>query len=129
MKALVLLALLPVAAACAPAALAPPQSLAAGERAYQKCFACHATEPGRNDLAGPSLHGIVGRPVAAEPNFEYSAALKSFAQANPVWTKRLIDRFAADPEALVPGTSMAFHGMPDPAERAALLDYLESLGS
>ena len=35
---------------------------------------------------------------------------------------------AADPEALVPGTSMAFHGMPDPAEREALIDYLESLG-
>lgn len=128
MKALALLALLPVAAACAPVGPTAPPSLSAGERAYRKCFACHATEPGRNDLAGPSLHGIVGRPVAAAPGFEYSAALRSFALGHPAWTKELIDRFAADPEALVPGTSMAFHGMPDPAERAALLDYLESLG-
>ncbi len=124
-----LLAALPVAAACAPAAMPAPQSLSAGERAYQKCFACHATEPGMNDLAGPSLHGIVGRPVAAVPGFEYSAALEGFAEANPIWTKELIDRFAADPEALVPGTSMAFHGMADSAEREALLDYLGSLDS
>ena len=124
-----LLAALPVASACAPAAVTAPQSLTAGERAYQKCYACHATEPGKNDLAGPSLHGIVGRPIAAEPGFAYSAALKRFAQANPAWTQELIDRFAADPEALVPGTTMAFHGMADEEEREALLDYLESLGN
>ena len=128
MKGLALLALLPVAAAGAPAALRAPPSLSAGERAYQKCYACHSTEPGENELAGPSLHGIVGRPIAAEPGFEYSAALRRFAQANPAWTKDLIDRFAADPEALVPSTSMAFHGMADAAEREALLEYLESFG-
>jgi cytochrome c len=100
----------------------------AGERAYQKCYACHATEPGRNELAGPSLHGILGRPVAAVEGFDYSPAMRAFAAANPSWDRALLDRFAADPEALVPGTSMAFHGMPDPAERKALLDYLEGLG-
>ena len=129
MKALLLLAALPAAAACAPAVVTAPQSLSAGERAYQKCYACHAIEPGRNDLAGPSLHGIVGRPIAAERGFEYSPALRSFAQRHPAWTPELIDRFAADPEALVPGTTMAFHGMADAAERAALLDYLGSLGT
>lgn len=100
----------------------------AGERAYQKCYSCHAVEPGKNDLAGPSLNGIVGRPVASVPGFEYSRPLRRFAAGNPRWTRALIDRYAADPDALVPGTSMAFHGMPDPAERKALLDYLESLG-
>ena len=129
MRALLLLAALPVAAACAPAAVTASQSLSAGELAYQKCYACHATEPGRNDLAGPSLQGIVGRPIAAERGFEYSAALRSFAQRHPVWTPELIERFAADPEALVPGTTMAFHGMADEAEREALLDYLGSLGN
>lgn len=128
MKALLLLAALPVAAACAPAAVPAPQMLSAGERAYQKCYACHATEPGKNDLAGPSLHGIVGRPVAGVPGFDYSAALRRFAARHPKWSRELIGRYAADPEALVPGTSMAFHGMADAGEREALLDYLERLG-
>src|ERR671912_415303 len=78
--------------------------------------------------AGPSLHGIVGRPVAAVPGVDYSPAMKRFAAGHPRWTRDLLDRFAADPESLVPGTSMAFHGMPDANERKALLDYLESLG-
>lgn len=107
----------------------PASAVTAGERAYWKCYSCHATEAGKNDLAGPSLHAIVGRPVAAEPGFAYSPALKHFATKHRRWTRDLIDRFAADPEGLVPGTSMAFHGMPDPAERQALLDYLDSLGT
>ena len=113
-------------AACAAAATAPaPRQASTGERAYKKCYSCHALEPGRNDLGGPTLFGIVGRPVAAEPGFDYSPALRRFAAANPVWTRELIDCFAAAPEALVPGTSMAFHGIGDPAERRALVDYLE----
>ena len=99
-----------------------------GERAYEKCYSCHATEAGKDDLAGPSLHGIVGRPVATAPGFDYSPAMKRFAERNPRWTSELIERYAADPEALVPGTSMAFHGMPDAQERKALIDYLEGLG-
>ena len=116
------------AGACAAAPMPAAPAPSAGERAYQQCYSCHATEAGKNDLSGPSLHGIVGRPVAAVPGFDYSPALRRFAAANPRWTPELLDRFAADPEALVPGTSMAFHGMADAAERKALLDYLDSLG-
>jgi cytochrome c2 len=38
----------------------------------------------------------------------------------------LLGRFAADPESLVPGTTMSFHGISDPAERAAIIAYLEA---
>jgi cytochrome c len=100
---------------------------AAGERAYQKCYSCHALEAGRNDLSGPTLYAVVGRRIASEP-FDYSPSLTLFAEANPVWTVALLDRYVADPEALVPGTSMAFHGGGDAAERQALIDYLGRLG-
>ena len=113
------------AAACAVAAVAAPgKRPSAGERGYQKCYSCHALEPGRNDLQGPNLHRIVGRRVASESGFAYSPALRRWARANPRWTPALIDRFAADPEALVPGTSMHFIGIADPRERAALIAYL-----
>ena len=120
-----LAAALLAAAACAATATEPTAAPSpAGKRAYQKCYSCHALEPGKNDLGGPTLHAVVGRKIAAEP-FDYSRAMRAFAVANPVWTRDLIDRFAADPEELVPGTTMLFHGIDDPAERAALLDYLE----
>ena len=96
-----------------------------GERAYQKCYSCHALEPGKNDLTGPTLYNIVGRPIAAEPGFDYSPAMREFAAREGQWGKGLLDKFIADPQALVPGTSMTFFGISDPAERAALINYLE----
>lgn len=118
--------------ACAALATCAPQpregeaeQLVLGERAYRKCYSCHALEPGKNDLTGPTLHNIVGRRVAAEPDFEYSPALRALAAREPRWTKQLLDRLAADPEGLVPGTSMTFHGIADDAEREALITYLE----
>jgi cytochrome c2 len=96
----------------------------AGERAYLKCYSCHSVTSGET-LEGPDLAGIVGAPIAARPGFDYSPAFIRFAKANPVWTEELLDRFIADPEAVVPGTSMAFAGVGDPAERAAIIAYLE----
>ena len=111
------------------AAAAPVASpLARGERAFQKCYSCHSSEPGRSDLTGPTLHNIIGRRIASEHGFDYSPALKRFARSQPRWTRKLVSRFSADPEELVPGTSMTFHGIADANERAALIRYLESLG-
>lgn len=95
-----------------------------GEIAFQKCYACHALEPGRNDISGPTLHGIVGRRIAAEPGFDYSRALRGFAARQPRWSPQLLDRYIADPAAMVPGTAMTFAGMTSPAERADLIAFL-----
>ena len=51
--------------------------------------------------------------------------MRRFAQRHPRWTTQLLDRYIADPEKLVPGTSMNFHGIADAAERRALIAYLE----
>jgi cytochrome c len=90
-----------------------------------KCYACHSLDPGER-LEGPSLRGIVGGPVAAQPGFDYSPALRRFARDRPIWTPALVDRFIADPEGTVPGTSMAFAGVRDPDERSALIAYLQA---
>jgi len=111
-----------VALAAPPAAHGDPKR---GEIAFQKCYACHDLAPA-NDVAGPSLHAIVGRPVAARVGFDYSPALRAFAAREPRWTREMLDRFIADPEALVPGTSMTFTGMSDPRERADLIAYLQA---
>ena len=115
--------------AAAPAALAaacatPPPEPAAGERLYARCYACHALEAGASTPAGPTLHAVVGRRVAAEPGFAYSPALTALAERHRVWTPELLDRFLADPEAVVPGTYMGFPGLADPAERRALIAWL-----
>ena len=105
---------------------APPRAPndGAGASAFAECIACHALEPGRNTPAGPTLHGIVGRPVAALPGFNYSPALRRFAARNPRWTPALLQRFLTDPEAVVPGTEMGFVGIRDEERRAALIAWL-----
>jgi cytochrome c len=117
-----------VAAACGAVSAPEVGDPARGQVAYQKCYSCHALEPGRNDLGGPTLHKIVGRRVAAEASFDYSPAMRRFAQQQPRWTADLLDQLIADPEALAPGTSMTFHGISDAAERRDLIVYLERGG-
>ena len=72
-----------------------------GRIAYQKCYACHALEPGRNDLSGPTLHRILGRRIAAQ-RFDYSPALRALAKRRPRWDEALLDLYIADPEAVAP---------------------------
>ena len=94
-----------------------------GRVAFQKCYACHDMAPG-NDVAGPSLHAILGRPIAARPGYDYSLALRRLAEREGRWSEALLDRFLADPEAVAPGTAMTFTGMRDPQERADLMAWL-----
>jgi cytochrome c2 len=106
--------------------LAAPQGRgdpARGETAYQKCYACHALEPGRS-LEGPSLDRILGRRIAGEQGFAYSASLRALATRHGRWDEALLDRFIADPEGLAPRTKMNFQGLRDPRERSDLIAYL-----
>lgn len=112
--------LIAAGAACAQPAAAPER----GAELFRQCFACHSAEPGENTPAGPTLFGIVGRPIAAEPGFNYSPALRALAEQQRRWTPELLDRFIADPEAVAPGTEMGFMGLKDGAQRRALIDWL-----
>ena len=118
------------AAACvqaAPNEPGPPAgaaTLAAGQRAYQKCYACHSLEGPDPSTQGPSLKAILGREVAAEPGFAYSPALRAYAARQPRWTREALDAFVADPQAVAPNNEMGFFGIADAEERRALLEYL-----
>jgi cytochrome c len=101
-----------------------------GERAFQRCFACHSVDPDEKaKLQGPSLYRVVGRPAAAVAGFEYSPALKAKAAAGLVWTEETLDHYIADPEAAVPGTQMSIPGLPEAEERADLIAYLRKSGA
>ena len=103
---------------------------ARGERAFQRCFACHSvdpTEPAK--LQGPSLFKIMGRPAAAVPGFAYSEAMQKAAAAGLVWDAATLDRFLIDPEAVVAGTAMSVPPVRDAEERADLVAYLKRSGT
>lgn len=114
-------ALIAAGAACgAP----PPSDLGRGEILYRQCFACHALDPGANTPAGPTLAGIVGRRIAAEPEFNYSPALRRLAAEQRKWSPDLLDQFLRDPDLVAPGTEMGFAGLDSERDRTALIAWL-----
>jgi cytochrome c len=101
---------------------AQAQDAAAGGMAFQQCAECHS--PGESDGNGPGLKGIVDRRAGSKPGFVYSPAL---AKAKITWDAAALDKFLADPRAVVPGTTMAYGGDDDAKERADLIAYLRTL--
>jgi cytochrome c len=94
---------------------------ARGEQLYARCGACHALE---YDRVGPRHCGLIGRRAGSVPGFEYSPAMKS---STLVWNRQTLNRFLADPPKAMPGTTMTYAGIGDPAERADLIAYLASV--
>lgn len=104
--------------------LEPEQVLDAGESQAAPCLACHTLYPDRTEHgAGPNLQGIVGRPVASAPGFRYSEALESLGGE---WDRERLDAFLENPGREAPGNAMTFGGIPDAAQRKAIIDYLAS---
>ena len=95
---------------------------AAGEGEFRPCSACHSLAEGDN-RTGPTLHGVVDRPVDAVAGFDYSGAL---AQVGEAWTPEALNHFLASPKDAAPGTKMNFAGIKDVQDRANLIAYLAS---
>ena len=96
-----------------------------GRLLYIQCRACHDLQPSEIEKIGPNLAGLMGRKAAADAAFAYSPALQA-AASKLIWDKATLDRWIEKPGAVVPGNTMAFAGISNPADRAALLAYLEA---
>lgn len=107
-----------------PLAAAPPATseAAQGKRLFLRCSACHALTASAPAKIGPHLQGIVGRKAGAVAGFRYSPAMTA---SGTVWNEASLDAWLQRPQAVIPGTSMAFAGLTKPADRKALIAYLK----
>lgn len=99
---------------------------AAGEKTAKKCAACHSFDKGGANKVGPNLFGVVNRPKASHEGFNYSDALKAFADPKD-WTYTSLNNFLHKPTEYIKGTKMNFAGVKKASDRADLIAYLRTL--
>lgn len=107
------------------AAIGPMLAKASAEQGAQvakKCTVCHSFDKGGANKVGPALWGIVGKDIAAG-SFSFSAALKG---VKGKWDFETLNKWLHDPKSVAAGNRMAFAGIKNDAERAALIAYLRA---
>ena len=78
-----------------------------------------------NNRLGPSLYKVLGRKAGSLPNYDYSSSMRS---ADFFWDKGKLDRFIANPDAVVHGNNMKpYGGLASADARAKVIAFLESL--
>jgi cytochrome c len=97
-----------------------------GAQTAKQCGICHNFQEGQGKKIGPDLYGIVGRAVASEPGFSYSAPLKA---KGGTWTFDALNKWLTKPSADVPGTAMTFAGLSNEKQRADVIAYLNTLSA
>jgi cytochrome c len=101
--------------------------VAAGQKVFAKCVACHTINQGGANGIGPNLWAIVGTPVAeGRGGFAFSDSLKS---VGGTWTFEALDHWLTSPRAMAAGTKMSFAGIANPVDRANLIAYLNTQGT
>lgn len=92
-----------------------------GQQAYEaRCGGCHSVD---TDRVGPRHAGVLGRRAGSVRGFTYSDALR---KSGLTWDAALLERWLADPEALVPGQRMGYQ-LADAQARADIVAYLTTL--
>lgn len=112
------------AVAAASSVASPGLDLAAGAKVFKKCASCHTADKGGPNRVGPNLWGVLDRPVAAHEGFKYSEAM--LGHAGTSWSAEQLDAYLTKPKEVVPGTAMAFAGLPKAEDRHNLIAWLGS---
>lgn len=101
--------------------------VAAGEKVFAKCAACHTVNQGGPNGIGPNLYATVGEKVAeGKAGFAFSDALK---KKGGTWTFEALDHWLTSPRDFAPGTKMTFAGLGNPVDRANIIAWLNTQGS
>ncbi|WP_109487218.1 c-type cytochrome [Occallatibacter savannae] len=101
----------------------PRVNAANGKVLFEKrCTGCHSLDKNKE---GPRLAGVYGRKAGAVADFSYSAELKA---AKITWDGPMLDRWLANPDAVVKDNDMAFH-VADPRERGDIIEFLRVVSS
>ncbi|MCL7465114.1 cytochrome C [Phaeovulum sp. NW3] len=138
MKTRVIIRLAATLGALALVTPAAAQDVAAGEKEFAKCKACHAivaddgTEIVKGGKVGPNLYGVVGRKVGGLEGFKYKESIIAVGESGLVWDEAELAAYMTDPKAWLvekTGDAAAKTGMTfkQKSKQADLAAYLASV--
>ena len=116
-----LIAVFSTAAVCA----ANAQDVAAGEKSFNKCRACHQVGESAKNIIGPALNGLISRKTGTIDGYNYSEANRN---SGIVWDETVFAEYIKDPKAKIPGTKMMFSGIKSEQEIKDLTAFLKQFG-
>ncbi|ACI49900.1 cytochrome c class I [Gluconacetobacter diazotrophicus PA1 5] len=93
--------------------------------AARMCAMCHSFAKDGPAMIGPDLYGVPGTAIGDMPGYEFSAALAAHKAER--WTDDALSSWLEGPGRFAPGTRMAFPGVADAADRAAIIAFLHTL--
>ncbi|MEQ8433822.1 MAG: hypothetical protein RIA71_06240 [Oceanicaulis sp.] len=67
--------------------------------------------------------------MAEVDGFNYSQAMRDYAQGGTEWMYQNMNDYLASPRNYVPGTAMSFAGLRDQADRINIIAYMRSLSN
>jgi len=114
------------AAEAAPTPAVDPALIAAGEKVFKKCKACHQVGDGAKNRVGPQLTGVVGRAAGSAEGYKYSESMAAAGAGGLIWDSASLHSFLEKPKDFVAKTKMSFAGLKDGADRDAVIAYLGS---
>lgn len=125
------IALLAVASTALAAPALAQGDIAAGEKVFRKCKACHAVGANAKNRVGPSLNGVVGRVWGAVEDYKYSegkdGTLKQLAESEgKVWDIPTLTAYLIKPKDVIPAGKMAFPGLKKEEDLVNVIAYLAS---
>ena len=101
------------------------QDVAAGEKVFAKCKVCHQVGETAKNGVGPVLNGILGRKAGSVEGYNYTPANKN---SGLTWDEATLKEYLKNPRAKIPGTKMAFPGLPNEADIGSIVAYLKQFG-
>jgi cytochrome c len=96
-------------------------SPARGKLLFLRCASCHDVSSSQSPKIGPNLKGVFGRKAGSLPGYAYSPAMKA---QTFTWNEQTLNRWLEKPSDVVPGTAMAFAGVPEKTDRDAIIAFL-----
>lgn len=102
--------------------------IAAGEKVFKKCKACHQVGASAKNRTGPHLNDLIGRTMGAVEGFKYSKVFAAAQADGRIWDEASLAEFLAKPKSYLKGTKMSFAGLKNEEDVKALTAYLKSVG-